>query len=136
MRNVASHLPARSAGIVQGGFVGMALGAKPPRETLEQIWIVRAMRLVTFGAALAGVSGDGIVLIDERPLELGMARDALLLERFPSADDLLRRMRIVAIAADEPSFGNRVVRGLSELSGFASVARGAEDRFVRFEQLG
>ena len=122
VRDVTPRTPTCSPREMECRLVGVALGAEPSRERFQKIWIVRAVRLVTFHAAVAGISRYRVVLVNERPLEFRVTADALMFERFFSAHGPLRGMRIMATAADKPSFGNRVMRSTSELRSFCTVA--------------
>ena len=94
------------------------------------------MGFVALHAAIARIPRHRVMFVNEWPLEFRVASDTFLFERFLSAHRTLRGMGIVAAAADEPSLRNGMMRGLPELSRFCPVARGAENRFIRFQQFG
>jgi hypothetical protein len=96
------------------------------------------MRLMAIQTPVSCRSGDGIMLKDEGTGGLRMAGDAHvagltqpclcsgLLERFTT------RVNLMAVAAQQPSFRNRMMEILTKLSDLALMALATHRQFVRF----
>lgn len=95
---------------------------------------MRSVRLMTLQTALTCKIVYRIVFKEKRPCHIRMAADTVHFGRSETLMLVTIGMYLVAVAADQASFRNRMMEVIAELSGLFAMAAPAERGFVRSEQ--
>lgn len=131
---MTSGRPASLTWVVGGEFVRVALGAQSTSPREKHRGVLRTVRVMTFSTTASSETGYWIVLIHERASFVGMASNALALERTLSNLGSLRWVNCMTIAADELTFRHRVVEIQPKFGEFRLVALAAKGYFVSLQQ--